>query len=74
MIFVLLSRRSVQTPPFSPCVLVGFTGCSFGDGAAVLVGLDEVSLAQLVLVQHSVGFLQDGTRSQFLTGHDPSVF
>jgi hypothetical protein len=74
MKFVLLSRRSVQTPPSPPCVLVGFTGCSFGDSAAVLVGLDEVSLAQLVLVQHSVGFLQNGARSQFLTGQDPSVF
>lgn len=75
ILIVLLSRwRSVQTPSSSPCVLVGFTGCCFGDGAAVLVGLDEVSFAQLVLVQHTVGFLQNGARSQFLTGQDPCVF
>lgn len=66
MIFVLLSyggECSVQAPPLSPLVLVGgLTWRSFGDGTAVLVCLAEVILAQLVLVQHSVGFLHDGTR------------
>jgi hypothetical protein len=67
MIFVLQSYSnacSVQAPPPSPFVLVGglLVGRSFGDGTALLVCLAEVTLAQLVLVQHSVGLLQDGTR------------
>lgn len=77
LIFVLLSNRStcsVQAPPPSPFVLVGgLIGCSFGDGTAVLVCLAEVALAQLVFVQHAVGLLHDGTRSQLFTGHDPGV-
>lgn len=68
MIFVLQSYSdacSVQAPPPSPLVLaIGgvLIGRSLGDGTALLVCLAEVTLAQLVLVQHSVGLLQDGTR------------
>lgn len=72
---LLLPRwRSVQTPSPSPRVVLGrLVGGSFGDGTAVLVGLDEEGLAQLVLVQHSVGFLEHGARCQLLTGQDPRV-
>lgn len=67
MIFVLQTYSSaylVQAPPPSPFVLAGgIIGCSFGDGTAVLVCLAEVALAQLVLVQYSVGLLHNGTGS-----------
>lgn len=75
MLFVLMVSQcfSVQAPP-SPLGFVGFAWRSFGDSAAVLVRFDEESLAQLVLVQHSVGLLHDGARCQLFTGQNPSVF
>lgn len=63
---------SVQAPS-PPFVLGGLAGSSFGNGTAVLVGLHEESLAQLVLVQHTVGLLQNGARGQLFTGQNPRV-